>query len=234
MEHSITYGNNIIKFTLIKTKRKALAITVYPDMSVEVNAPEDKHENDIYKKVKKRSSWITKQINYFKSLPASDIKRQYVSGETHKYLGKQYRLKIYKNKKNEIKLAEGFLKIFTSDKNNIQTIETLVNKWYTEKARNRFTIYLKECLKKLKSYNIASPQIIIKEMKTKWGSCNHNNKITLNINLIKQSPLCIKYVIMHELCHLKHYNHSNDFYKLLTRVMPDWKKRKEILEHSEI
>jgi hypothetical protein len=238
MEHTIDYGKSTIKFNLIKTNRKTLAISVYPDMTVEVNAPDDKKEIDIYKRVKKRSTWIIKQINYFRSLPAPLIKRKFKSGETHKYLGKQYRLKIHKSEnykaETEIKIKDGYINIYILDKIDIQTIEKNFTEWYLEKARKLFTLYLKECLEKINRYNIPTPQIIIKEMKARWGSCNYNNKISLNINLIKLSPNCIKYVIMHELCHLKYYNHSKDFYKLLSGLMPDWKKRKEILEQSEL
>jgi predicted metal-dependent hydrolase len=80
--------------------------------------------------------------------------------------------------------------------------------------------------------NLASPNWSIRRMKRRWGSCTKGGTILLNVLLIQASPRCIDYVITHELCHLTHHNHNTAFFRLLDRVMPDWRERKSRLERA--
>lgn len=234
MQHTIVYGNQEIKFRLVNTDRKSLGITVFPDKKIVVRAPNNKTTDEIYKRIRKRAGWILKQLNHFNSLPAPIKKRQYVNGETHRYLGKQYRLKIIKNDVQGVYLKGGYIHVLLNDNENKSHVSNLLKRWYKKHASERFDIYTKDCYNVVKKYNIASPSIYIREMKNRWGSCGRSGRITLNLNLIKHSPIAIQYVIMHELCHLKYHKHDNNFYKLLKKVMPDWEKRKYKLDHSEI
>ncbi len=233
MEHTINYGDKVIRFTIFRSNRKTLGIVVYHNKTVIVKAPYDKSDNEILERVKKRSRWIVKQLNYFNNLPSADRDFQYVSGETHRYLGNQYRLKIKKGEKKSIKMPKGYFEIVHPDPSNKNDIAFIMKDWYRKNAKRKFTEYLEECFISFKKYGLEFPKLEIKEMKTRWGSCNYNNKIILNPNLVKKSPLCIKYVITHELCHLKYYHHGKEFYKLLSKIMPDWKDRKLKLDYSE-
>ena len=229
--HTITYGNQKIKFKLELSQRKSLRITVTPDMHVTVKAPSDRTLDFILEKVKKKAHWIIKQQNFFNSLPPPVPERKYLSGETHMYLGKQYRLKIIESAEENVKLKGGYIYINTEEKNNPERIKTLLGNWYSDHARVKFNQRVNLCYEKIKKYDINTPlQIKIKQMKKRWGSCSKNGTILLNRELIKVPSHCIDYVITHEMCHLKHYNHNKKFFKLLSRVMPDWQKRKEKLE----
>lgn len=234
MAHIIQYGTQTIKFKLIKAKRKTLGITVCPDKQVIVKAPEAKSEREIYTKLRKKAGWIIRQLKYFDDLPCPVKKRLFVSGETHKYLGKQYRLKVIKSDEKRVLMRGGYIKILLPDIADKKEVGILLSSWYRKQAVKRFRIYLKECYSIIKKYNISYPQLYIGEMKNRWGSCSGSDRITLNFNLIKHSSSSIQYVIIHELSHLKHHNHNNDFYKLLKKVMPDWEKRKYKLNHTEI
>jgi len=234
MCHSIMYGNKKIYYTIIESERKTLAITVNPNLSVIINTPIKKEIEEVHKRVKKRARWINEKLLFFQSLPKNNSKKMFESGESFKYLGKQYRIKIVEDKIEKVKLKGMFIFIYTNDIDNKKKIEKLLNTWYLLRANNRFNIYKRECLNKIKNHVKINPEIKIKKLKTKWGSCNRNNMITLNIDLIKHSPLSIKYVLYHELCHLKYYNHDKNFYNLLSIVLPDWKNRKKILEFTEV
>ena len=157
-------------------------------------------------------------------------KKEYVSGEDFKYLGRSYRLKVVQSKEERVKLQCGYLELFVKDKSDLERKENLVYEWYHEKATLYFFTILQK-FNKIVKQDIKS--VKIRQMKTRWGSCNpYKSYINLNIELIKKPKACIEYVIFHELVHLVHPSHSKQFYDYLFLYMNDWEKRKKILEHS--
>jgi predicted metal-dependent hydrolase len=234
MNYSFQYGTRLINYRLIKSKRKTLGITVYPDKKIIVRAPLLKSDNDIKEKIEKKAKWITKQLDHLDSLPDLLKPKLFISGETHRYLGKQYRLKIIKDKNKKVSMKGGYIHILLPDTENKKQVETLLDNWYRERAKKRFAIYLDECFLLMKKYDIVFPMLYIRKMKTRWGSCSSSGRITLNLDLIKHPSLSIRYVIIHELCHLKYHGHNKDFYQFLTKVMPDWEKQRYKLNQTEI
>lgn len=228
--HYVPYGSKRIYFELEHRSRKSLAITVYPDLSVGVVAPETATLDKVKSKVKKRACWIQKQKLYFEDfLPASPPKK-YISGETFRYLGRQYRLKVLQSKREEVKLKGRYITVFTANKKNAMKVKKLLNAWYREHARRRFEDRIEVLFPKLKKHNPKKPTLQLKKMTKRWGSCSVNGNILLNPELIKTPSQCIDYVIVHELCHLVIPSHSTKYYQLLDKVMPDWRTRKTILE----
>jgi predicted metal-dependent hydrolase len=178
--------------------------------------------------VKKRANWILKQIRFFERFHPVEPQKEYVSGETIKYLGRQYRIKVLISESNSVKLKGKYLQVYTIDQ---KKTKELIYRWYKDKAEIKFQSIADMNLKKLNKYGIYKPRIRIRKMRTRWGSCNtENESILLNIELIKAPIHCVEYVIMHELCHLKYPNHTKEFYNFLSLVMPDWRARKQRLE----
>jgi len=229
-QYSIAFGSETIFFNVNFSKRKSLAINVLPGGEVELIAPETAPIDKIKEKVKKKAAWILRQKWHFASYNAVFPKRRYVSGETHRYLGKQYRLKIIETDPNSVKLIGGYLMVRTKEKNNRTRIKSLLDSWYREHARLRFPIVLSNCYKFLQKLGIPHPVLEIKTMEKRWGSCTSGGKLTLNLELIKAPLPCIEYVIIHELCHLKQPHHGKKFFDILNQVMPDWESRKLRLE----
>jgi predicted metal-dependent hydrolase len=230
-KYEVTYGNRTIVFSLERRNRRTMEIRVLPDMSVMVIAPDKADITDIKERVVKRGAWILKNKNFFLDFIPQEPPRKFVSGETHRYLGKQYRLKIIKNEKNEVKLKGQYITITSTKPEDRDHNKKLLYKWYRKYAVEKVNTMIDSHLIKLKKYSVSKPNIYIKKMKKRWGSCvAGKNKIYLNIETIRTPSYCIEYVIMHELCHLKHPNHDNNFYDFLTLVMPDWRERKERLE----
>ena len=227
--HTMQFGSSIIEYKLDFQDRKNLTIKVYPDCTVKIIAPHDTQLEKIEQHVKKKASWIIKQQREFLSYQPYTPERIYVNGETHLYLGRQYKLRLEIANKNEVKLFRGCLNIYCKDQNKVKEI---LNKWYREKALFHFEEILNKVLPLFKRYKLTKPQLHIRVMKKRWGSCTSNGEIILNPELIKAPKGSIEYVIIHELCHLVHHNHTKDFYKLQEFMMPDWKKWKEKLEHS--
>lgn len=228
-EHSINYGSKSIKFHLDFSDRKTLGIKVHPDNSVHVAAPFDSEMDKIEAKVKQKARWIIKQQNEFLSYLPKLAERKFINGETHLYLGRQYLLEINPSKKNEVKISRNKLIVNHIVKSKP---ESVLEKWYIEKAELHFKKLIHELLPLFNKYQVSTPTIQIKKMKKRWGSCSANGNIILNLELIKASKGSIEYVIIHELCHLIHHNHTKAFYLLLDSIMPDWKKWKNKLEQQ--
>tara|TARA_R110000744_G_scaffold322903_3_gene428811 strand:+ start:2138 stop:2881 length:744 start_codon:yes stop_codon:yes gene_type:complete len=230
MKDQIQYGNTLIDYNLEFTERKTLGIKVYPDKSVNVSAPEESSIEKIREKLKGKASWIIKQQDFFLSFHPLTPARKFVSGETHLYLGRQYRLKLHSDSSESVKLTGGYINVYTKDLLNKIGIQELLKQWYKEKAVQHFNELFKELKPISKAFYELEPQLSYRWMKKRWGSCDKNGKIHLNLELIKTPKKCIEYVIVHELCHLKYLNHSNAFYILLEKVYPDWKVTKDRLE----
>ena len=233
-EYQITYGKSIISYTLVYSDRLTLGIKVYPDKSVKVTAPMDASLQKIEEKVHSKAAWILKQQDFFLSFHPMTPPRRFISGETHKYLGKQYRLKVKENRIESVKLQGGNINVNVKDKNNSQRIEQLLKQWYKTKADVHFQLLFDECLPLVSTFYRGTPSLKYRWMDKRWGSCSRNGEILLNLELIKASKKSIEYVILHEFCHLVHMNHSAEFYTLLEKLSPDWRKIKDELERMMV
>lgn len=230
----VRYGSREIEFSLLHRKRKTLGITVFPDSSVRVTAPNGAAISKVKEKVRKRGRWILENQVTFATFRPKPGPREFVGGETHRYLGRQYRLKIVQGEALGVRKRPPFLHVIVSNKGDGDTVEKLVTEWYRHRAQVFFTKRMEVCMKSLGKYGIQLPEWGILKMKKRWGSCSPKGKILLNPELIKAPTGCIDYVIMHELCHLKHSLHDKRFFNLLATVLPDWQKRKSALEKQEI
>lgn len=230
MEHTIQYGRTPLSYSLMRANRKTMAIEVHPDLTVKVISPLNATIEDIETRLIKRGSWIVKQKQYFESFLPRTPKREYVSGETHLYLGRRYVLKVQKGDKSEVKLKAGQL-IVTINKHAINTTaHDVLAGWYKSRGEEIMGKHLQKNLEAFKHYNIEEPQLIIRRMKKRWGSLTPSKKLILNPELIKTPVKCIDYVIIHELCHMVHPNHGKEFYSLHDKMLTDNEKWKQRLE----
>lgn len=227
---SITYGNSRIDFQLLYKERKTLSIKVHPDGAVIVSAPLDAKMEKIIEKVKKKAEWIFMQKTSFMLFEPRALKKIYESGEGHLYLGRMYRLMIRENKNKSIKLKGGYIWIDTEDKTNKESIKKELNEWYKAKASIHFNQLYDQRLKIAKELTDKETTLKYKWYTNRWGSCFKDGTISLNLELIKAPKECIDYVIVHEMCHLAHHNHSMKFYNLLDKKLPKWRDSKAKLE----
>jgi len=223
----VQYGSIEIGYSIVFTERKTVGIVVHPDGSVIIKAPIDAPLTTIAEKVKKRASWIQKQQRFFSSFGERAPKRRYISGESHLYLGRQYRLFVREGKPNSVSFRGRCFELVCSSKSKA---EGLMKEWYRERAKVKFAEIAEPIFQKFTKYGVAPHSLYIQEMGNRWGSCTPNGKIILNTTLIQAPKPCIEYVIIHEMCHLIHKNHTKAFYELLQAEMPDWEKWKQKLE----
>jgi len=230
MDSSISYGTTNIKYSVKRTERKTLAIEVHPDNSVWVIAPINAKEEEIQSRVEKKAPWIAKQQRFFDGRPEKMVTPEWVSGENILYLGRQYRLKIHQGT-SDVKLAGKYLNVTVENKEDKSKIAALVNTWYLQHARSKFEERLSLLRPILERENLTMNSLKIRKLNKRWGSCTTKNNIVVNADLIKAPINCIDYVLIHEICHLKHHDHGNKFWSLLSKYCPDWLKTKDKLEN---
>ena len=228
--HNITYGKETISFSVLYSARKTLGIEVYPDSNVVVKAPLGTDPAEVQKRVFKRVRWILRQQYYFRQFDPRTPARQFVGGETHLYLGRQFRLAISTGDQDSVKLTRGYFSVEVKSTVSSEKVKRLLDGWLAEKAAIKFAESFGHCWPYFEKLGLTRPRLKIRRMQKRWGSLSRGGQLTLNTELISAPRECIDYVISHELCHLQCHDHSSEFYRILEKVMPDWEKRKHKLE----
>lgn len=227
--YSIRYGQTDICYALIRSRRKSLEIAVHPDKRVVVKSPVNVELDEIEQRIRKRARWIVRQIRYFEQFYPRRTTRRYVGGESHFYLGRQYRLKVSLSSEDSVVLKNGYFYIACSSKDSA-IVESLLDKWYKHHAEIHLAKLFDMCWENFAQDGLSRPDLSIRRMKKRWGSLSVRGRLTLNLDLVQVAKESIEYVIIHELCHLRHHNHNAAFYQLLDSIMPDWAQRKHRLE----
>lgn len=223
---AIRYGRTTIEFCLRYSARKTLAIDVHPDTSVVVTAPRGAEDVAVEQKINKRAAWIVEQRRFFENYLPKMPPRRYVSGESHRYLGRQYRLRVHEGDSDAVKLARGHINVYLAAAAKKERIKSLVIGWFRQRAQAVFRDLFEEAAEKAGRHGIEAETFEIRRMRNRWGSCTEEGRILLNPDLIVAPKECIEYVIVHELCHRKEHNHGPRFYRLLDASMPDWERRR--------
>lgn len=233
--HALEFGKTTIRYRLSYSKRETLAIHVHPDLSVSVDAPEDSDFKDIEPRIRKRAAWILRHQENFRRYSVEFPPRQYVSGEAHRFLGQQYRLKVIQNKlmRESVEVDRDQIIATVQDKANRKRTKNLVMGWYRQQAAEILADRVHAWLPHFEKYGISKPRVVVRQMRLRWGSCTAKGLITLNLKLVMVPKQLIDYVIVHELCHLVEHNHASAFYALMSKIMPDWERRKEKLNGFE-
>lgn len=236
MTFSAEYGVHTIVFSVERSQRSTLEIAVQPDGRVEVIAPIDATQEAIVARVQKRGRWVLAQQAYFAQFLPRTPPRRWAPGETHLYLGRQYRLRVVPGTAAEqqtVKLVRGFITVSGVEFEDAATIERLVTAWYRQRAELALRRRLALCLTLFHPTEPFAPASVqLRTMRTHWGSMSPRGRLSLNPDLVRAPVDAIDYVIVHELCHRAVPNHSREFYALLAQVMPDWERRKLRLERA--
>ena len=230
------------KLIIEKPKPRKVVIKVHPDQRVVATAPIDATEEMIHDAIMKRARWIWQSLQDFAKQKEHVLPKRYVSGETQFYLGRRYVLKVIINSEADdtinrtVKLSRGKLNVELSQidselgsEERAALVKNLLDTWYQEKARLVFAERLNAQLPKA-SWVKSTPSFRLMTMQKQWGSCSAKGNLILNPHLVKAPKECIDYVILHELCHIAEHNHSEQFWRLLTQVMPNWKEVKARLD----
>lgn len=234
--HVTRYGEQEFRYQiryLTDCSRASIKVHVHPNGQVQVDAPDNAPLSEIKAAVQHRARWVLKHLDDIEARNRDVLPRQWVSGESQRYLGRRYVLKVIddpKQRKVTCKLIGGQLRVQGKDLSPERTQKT-VREWYRERAQDVFQRRLELMAEKLPWIKTVPP-LRIMEMQTQWGSCSPEGTVFLNPHLVKAPTKAIDYVTLHELCHLEEHNHSPRFYGLLDRFMPEWRTVKELLDRQ--
>jgi predicted metal-dependent hydrolase len=218
---------------LRRAPRQTLAISVLPDGAIELIAPSGASQDAVSRKVGKRVRWIRKQRLQFRQWHTDRKPLRYVSGATHRYLGRQYLLKVIQGSQPHVRLQGARLCVELPTISESQVRKAL-EEWYRSHAKQQFTRRLARWEAWCRSHKLPMPRLGLRSMLKRWGSAQKNGLILLNPQLIRASSACVDYVITHEIVHLRHPNHGPKFWTLLKQLCPSWQELKNRLEQTEV
>jgi predicted metal-dependent hydrolase len=216
-----------VEALVVRKPIKNLHLSVLPPNGwIRVSAPRNMKDDTIRTLLALRLPWIKKQQNKFTS-QERQTKREYVSGESHYFLGKRYRLELVHKDKVPSVFLKGKNKIILQVRQNstVAKRQEVMMDWY----RTELYVIVSDLLNKWqKKIGVQVKFWSIKRMKTRWGTCNQKSaRVLINLELAKKPIACIEYVIVHELVHLIEKKHNEKFQNLMTKYLPKWQSIKE-------
>ncbi|MEI6049538.1 MAG: SprT family zinc-dependent metalloprotease [Bacteroidota bacterium] len=229
LKDAITHNIQDIEFKVLYSSRRTLGISVHHDSSIVVRVPYLTSLKTINRLVQEKAGWIIKHRDSYKGKVSGKPDRLYANGEMHLFRGTESALKIEKNNKSYIRFYDSTIDLGLDKNDDAGSIKRLLYQGYKNEALIVFPEMMRNVLSKYENQAFKPSGLIIRTMKRRWGSCSNKGIITLSTELIKLPDLYIEYVIVHELCHLKHHNHGAGYYNLLSELFPEWKLiRKEL------
>ena len=236
MLRTVNADGNAINYTLERKPVKNINLRIKADQCVFVSAPKDVAAKLVDAFVIEKSAYIVRAIKRFKDKKRFEtLDNSFVDGESVKLFGRNMRLKIKTASKNAVESDESYVTLFVKDSKNVEMKKRLLDTWLRKKCMEEVTAICKKVYPKVKKYGIAFPEIQMREMVSRWGSCSPKKGfVTFNTALVTMPISCIEYVVTHEFTHFLYPNHSKKFYEQLATFMPDWEERKRRLESTPI
>ncbi len=218
-----------ISIQVVRTDRKKTASIKIEDGLVRVIVPRELSNERISELIKKKSPWIRQKLRQ-QSAAVIPKPKEYVSGESFTYLGRNFRLKLVSGGLQEVKLKGGYFQFGVSKGTKGEDIQNALVQWYEEHALERLT---KKTTRYAGIMGVSPNSISVREYKSRWGSCSSKGDISYNWRTIIAPHHIVDYVVVHELCHIEHPDHSPAYWKSVEREIPDYMKcRAWLLENA--
>ncbi|MEW8623795.1 MAG: SprT family zinc-dependent metalloprotease [Candidatus Thiodiazotropha endolucinida] len=211
------------------TDRKTTDIIIERNGEVVVRPPKAYSPEVIDEVVDSKRMWIYRNLAEWRDLNATAVVREWVNGETFLYLGRTYRLSLVSDQGFDLMLKEGrfCLNRKLIDDGGTTAAKKAFEQYYSIKALKRIKERVNYYAPKI---GVTPSNITIKDMKYRWASCSKNHELAFNWKCMMATPRIIDYIIVHELCHIHHRDHSNAFWNEVDKVMPDYRDRKQWLK----
>ena len=237
------YNGRTIGYVIRSGHGRCVRIVVSSAEEVEVRVPLRVSSRAAHAFVLQQADWILRAMDKQAKTPRV-TPRRYVTGETVHYLGRPYRLEVVQSVWKRVTCEEGVLRVALYNAANASRVKALVEEWFRSQAQEALPPLFAETLERFgrQIRNAHCPLVLrsderpdglrltVRTMKTRWGSCSKEGHITLGTELVHVPRRLIEYVMVHELSHLAHLNHSKAFYFQVAMCLPDWKERRQALE----
>ncbi len=230
-ERAVRFGSAVIAYEPAWRERRDVEITVHPDLRVTVLCPAGRSPVAVDAVVLRKAPWILRQQLRFQDLHPLPTEPRFVAGETFRYLGRQYRLKLDEGSEPRVVLSRPYLRVVVPDVRDHAEVGKMIDRWRRARAAAVFAEHVEAIVMRCPWLGPRPETLRVRTMACRWGSCSASGVITLNPALVSAHPSCIEYVVAHELCHRKVMKHDQRFYRLLGRVVPDWQTRRDRLNN---
>jgi hypothetical protein len=226
----VQFGTTPIPYTIHRSgRRRTVSIAVDPDHGVIVTAPKDATVVRLDQVVHRKATWIAERLRRRSSAPPPPSEKEFVSGASFMYLGRQYRLKVQPGDvtRPEVRLLRGWLTVtLPGGRNGPSSVGKALVGWYRQHAAGRLPERVAEWARKV---GVPVPQVLVRDQRKRWASCDKSGVLRVNWRIIQAPMRLVDYVVAHELVHLFHPDHTPEFWARLGRAMPDYEVRRERL-----
>lgn len=232
---SLCAGDKTIAVSLEKDRYKTIRLKVRPDGSVLARAPRGIAHKKIVTWLSGHATWILERQDYFRRLRAERPVPGYNSGDIQRFLGRDYVLHVEPHVRGGVFFDEAGFQVQTRGAVSEAKVRVLLERWFQGQAvaifAERLAVWFPGLQARAGSLpGEGLPPLKVRAMHSRFGSCSRQGVITLSRHLAAMPLICIDYVLVHELCHLRHFAHDRAFYRLLQTLLPDWRERKALLK----
>ncbi|MDX9800877.1 MAG: SprT family zinc-dependent metalloprotease [Spirochaetia bacterium] len=222
-----------ITFELIRKDIKTIRLTVYaPDGRVRVSAPVRVGEDTVKQFVKSKLPWIRRRLIKFEGSERL-TQREYKNRESHFFQGERYLLDVIETQgRPKVEVRGAYLDLYIKPGSGREKRHDVMNAFYRREMKKQLPDIIDKWEKEMK---ISAGEVRIRQMKTRWGSCNIKKKrIWLNLELAKKPLPCLEYVVVHEMTHYFERLHNSSFKTILSSYLPDWRELKDQLNRFPV
>ena len=226
MERTMSFPERELHYQHEVKSVKNINIRIRPDMTVYVSSNPQIELSEVEKILAEKKTYIFEALDRYAEMKKyASHEREYVNGESFRFLGRDLRLKVELGEKNIVAIKE----------NTAEAKKRTVEQWFSKMCEQEIGAVCREVYHYFEKYNVTFPLIRFRSMISRWGSCQPKRKVlTFNRRLIEMPKICIEYVVLHEFVHFLQPDHSKRFYSLMTMFMPDWKERAQLLEKEGV
>ncbi len=230
MQKFIETEKQNIYYSIVRSNRKTIGISISPGYGVKVSAPRMVSDKQIAEVLRSKSSWILEKLSYLENIKSEIPKRKFSDGEMFSVLGKEYPLKIVINPQmaSSVSISNNCLVVSLpqniyedNSENRTELIRNLIVNWYKQLTMEVISERVNFFSKKME---VIPSNLIIKDLKSIWGSCTGKNTININWKIIMAPMDIVNYLVVHELTHIKIKNHSKHFWGLAESILPNYRE----------